>query len=314
MANPGYTRRLLGLGLTTCLLAGCTASPGNPFAFSSSGHTLIDSAMALRAAATEPAPLPRELDKRVTPPYLVEPGDVLLVQAADLESPARLPGDQPVLQDGTITLGRYGRLTVAGKTAEQIEAEAKAAVEAQTPKAGPITVRIVSRPSKVYYVLGDVNAPGAFPYTGRETVLDGLVAAGGLTERASRKNVLLSRPTRPDGCRIVLPVCYQEIVQLGDTSTNYQLSPGDRIYVPSKTFWEELLHSKKECPPCGGAQVPCGFGGGSCGAPAGPDGSALNGHVPTYVAPPGVETLPGSPKLLDPQTSPLEVPGFQHLP
>jgi polysaccharide biosynthesis/export protein len=111
--------------------------------------------------------------------------------------------------------------------------------------------------SKVYYVLGQVNAPGAFPLQGRETVLDAIIAAGGLTDRASRRNIILSRPTAPDSCRIVIPICYREIVQLGDTSTNYQIAPGDRIVVPSRTYWEQLCPKKPECPPCGRAQVPC---------------------------------------------------------
>jgi polysaccharide export outer membrane protein len=147
-----------------------------------------------------------------------------------------------------------------------------AAVKAQTADTGPINVRLVGRVSKVYYVLGQVNAPGAFPLQGRETVLDGIVAAGGLNTRASRSNIILSRPTAPDGCRIVLPVCYRQIVQLGDTSTNYQLRPGDRVYVPSQTLWEQVFGhdcgEKKGCAPCKQPQAACPWGCG--GVEAGP--------------------------------------------
>src|SRR5207237_5023927 len=122
---------------------------------------------------------------------------------------------------------------------------------------GPITVRLINRVSKVFYVLGEVNAPGSFPLQGRETVLDAIIAAGGLTDRASRRTIILSRPTTPDGCRIVLPICYREIVQLGDTSTNYQLLPGDRIFVATRGFWDGIRHNKPECPPCGGPQHAC---------------------------------------------------------
>ena len=94
--------------------------------------------------------------------------------------------------------------------------------------------------SKVFYVLGEVNAPGAFPLSGRETVLDGIIAAGGITRAANTKKVILSRPTQPDGCRVVLPVCYDNVVQLGDTSTNYQLLPGDRIFIPSKGALDDI--------------------------------------------------------------------------
>src|SRR5206468_5704577 len=137
-------------------------------------------------------------------------------------------------------LGRYGHVVAAGKTVEEIAISVRSAVEAQSKEAGPITVRLINRVSKVYYILGEVNAPGSFPVQGRETVLDAILAAGGLTDRASRQNIILSRPSPPNACRMVLPICYSEIVQLGDTSTNYQIAPGDRVYVPTRTFREEL--------------------------------------------------------------------------
>jgi protein involved in polysaccharide export with SLBB domain len=261
---PARFGKLGGLAGLLLFMMGCSFIPGRGLTLFPEGHKLIDQAKDLRAAYPQPLPLPKELDKQPLPPYTVEPGDVLLVQPADLDSPIRLPGDQPIMPDGTVNLGRYGLLQVAGKTVEQIETAVRAAVEAQNKDAkdkeiGPITVRIVTRVSKVYYVLGEVNAPGSFTLNGRETVLDGLLAAGGLTDRASRRNIILSRPTRPDGCRIVLPICYREIVQLGDTSTNYQLLAGDRIYVATRDFHEDS-HKKPECAPCGGPQRPCPAG------------------------------------------------------
>jgi protein involved in polysaccharide export with SLBB domain len=243
--------------LILLLLAGCALMPGNRLSYFSGGHRQHDAARDLSAAVTEPVDLPRELDKHVSPPYVVEPGDVLLVQPADLDSPVRLPGDQAVLPDGTIQLGRYGRLLVAGRTLAEIEALVKALLQSQVKEPGPVAVRLVTRQSKVFYVLGEVNAPGAFTFIGRETVLDAILAAGGLTDRASRNHITLSRPTPPHSCRIVLPICYNEIVQVGDTATNYQIEAGDRIFVPTRTVKEELFPEKHVCPPCGGPQTPC---------------------------------------------------------
>jgi polysaccharide export outer membrane protein len=116
---------------------------------------------------------------------------------------------------------------------------------------------LISRQSKVYYVLGEVNAPGSYPLQGRETVLDGLMAAGGLTDRASRHKIILSRPTLPHSCRIVLPIAYPEIVQHGDTTTNYQLMPGDRIYVPSRCLFDDLCSLfKRHDQGCAGGTPP----------------------------------------------------------
>jgi protein involved in polysaccharide export with SLBB domain len=257
--------KLGGTGRSRCVLAvlalalGATAPGciGNRLGLSQERHALLETTKQVRGATLVPPDMPRELDKHVLPPYLVEPGDVLLVTVADLDSPIRLPGDQPVMPDGTITLGPYGRPIVAGKNLEEIEGMVRAMVQPQSKELVKVTVRLVSRQSQVYYVIGEVNAPGAFPLTGRETVLDGILAAGGLTDGASRRDIILSRPTRPGDCRVVLPVCFREIVQLGDTTTNYQLHPGDRIFVPTRTCWEDV-GKRKDTGPCAGCQLPCG--------------------------------------------------------
>src|SRR5262249_35005448 len=153
------------------LLTGCSMTPGRSLTLFPQGHRLIDSAKQLKQMATEPLPLPHELDKHLLTPYVVEPGDVLLVQPADLESPVRFPADQPVLQDGTINLSRYGHVVVAGRTVEEIAALVRSTVQTSVPEIGPVSVRLINRVSKVYYVLGEVNAPGSFPVQGRETVL-----------------------------------------------------------------------------------------------------------------------------------------------
>ncbi|HEX5498029.1 MAG TPA: SLBB domain-containing protein, partial [Thermomicrobiales bacterium] len=161
------------------------------------------------------------------------------------------------MPDGTIDLGRFGRLTVAGKTIEEIEAAVADAVRSGEPNAGAINVRLMNPQSGVYYVLGEVNSPGSFPLIGRETVLDGILAAGGLSDRASPCNIILSRPTPPAGCRTVSAICYRQITQLGDTTTNFQLMPGDRIYVATRTLVESLLPCRRSCQLCQGLQCPC---------------------------------------------------------
>lgn len=169
---------------TAMLLSGCSSSSGTRFTLFPEGHRLIDSAKEVRAANSQPWPLPRELDKHPLPPYVVEPGDVLLVTPSEAEvaigdlttppernstSLIRFAADQPVLPDGSINLGRYGRLIVAGKTVDEIESLVHSTIQAHLKRdPGFINVRIVTRDSKVYYVLGEVNAPGAFQLKGRE--------------------------------------------------------------------------------------------------------------------------------------------------
>lgn len=257
-------------------------------------NKLLPDAKEISSTAPVPAPVPRELAKELQPSYIVEPNDVLLVQPADLDAPLRLPPDQTVFADGTIDLGTYGRVLVAGKTQEQIASEVAAVVNAKEKPEKPIaiTVRIIGRNTKVYYVLGEVNAPGAFPVNGFDTALDGIIKAGGLSRRAGKQNIILSRPTPPDGCRVVYPVCYPQIVQLGDTSTNYQLQPGDRIYVPSQGLFEGLFHNRcRRGGPCCRPQVGCWNLAGGC-ATRGGCATPAGGPAHLSVFPPPAATGP----------------------
>jgi len=263
------TVRLVSVAIGWCTLlctaVGCSTSIGQTLGLAPPQHKLLPEAKAFREATGTPD-LPRELKKTLHPAFVVEPGDVLAVQPVEFDSPVRLTGDQPVLPDGTIDLGKYGRPVVAGKTVPVIEAEVQELIKGKEKTPVQITVRLINRASKVYYVLGEVNAPGAFPINGRETVLDAIIAAGGLTRRAGEKDIILSRPTPPDGCRVVIPICYPQLVQLGDTTTNFQVMPGDRIFVPSRGAFDGLCGDRhKKCGVCDKPQFPCPANG-ACAA------------------------------------------------
>jgi protein involved in polysaccharide export with SLBB domain len=261
-------RLILAFGLMISTAAGCS-TVGETLGLSRPANQLSDDAKILRSTVPMPPPVPRELALELQPPHIVVPGDTLLVQPVELDAPVRLPPDQPVQPDGTIDLGQYGRPVVAGMTLPQVEKIVADLVTKKEKTDVAMTVRLLAKPSTVFYVLGEVNAPGAFPITGSDTVLSGITQAGGPTRRASEQSIVLSRPTTPEGCRLVYPVCYTNIVQLGDTTTNYQLQPGDRIYVPSKGMFEDLFarcRGKRDAGPCSAMpQLSCyGAGGAAC--------------------------------------------------
>ncbi|HWC90878.1 MAG TPA: SLBB domain-containing protein [Pirellulales bacterium] len=248
---------MTGSCLLLALLLGCSAGCSSLTLFPA-GDFLLSATEQVRRAPPRMAPLPRELEKTVLSTFVVQCGDSIVIEPASLESPLRFPTDQTVLADGTIDLNKYGRLVVAGKSIEEIEAAVSAAIQAIDKQPAPINVRLVNPNSAMYYVLGEVNSPGSFPLIGRETVLDAILAAGGLSDKAAQCDIILTRPTPPGGCRMVLPVCYRQIVQLGDTSSNYQIMPGDRVYVATRSLCEQLLPlHKKSCPLCCGLQCPC---------------------------------------------------------
>jgi hypothetical protein len=69
-----------------------------------------------------------------------------------------------------------------------------------------------------------------FPITGNDTVLGALAQINGLSEVSSSK-MWIARPSPQPGEYQVLPIKWNEIASLGGTTTNYQLMPGDRLYV-----------------------------------------------------------------------------------
>src|SRR4051812_8387606 len=164
-------RRLCQIGLVAVLLAGPVGcgSVGQGVSILPDRYPLGDRARMARICA--PQDLPRELNKSTLDEYRVEPGDGLLILPHDLESKVRLPSDQTVIADGTIDLGKYGRLFVAGRSLTEIEAMVQTTVKAKEKDEdiGFIDVRLVNRASKVFYVLGEVTTPGKFPLVGNET-------------------------------------------------------------------------------------------------------------------------------------------------
>jgi len=262
------------------------------------------------------APVARELSKTVPPSYILEPGDTVLVETIRFESPLRFPADQVIQPDGTIDLGKYGRIVVAGKRVEDVElclqdivnadAELIAALE-EANVAGPelINVRIIDPRASQFYVLGAVSSPGAYPYSGRETVLDAVLAAGGLADNARRCEIILSRPSPVGDCRTVLPVCWDNIVQLGDTTTNYQLMPGDRVFVPANGICDMVFGAFKHdaCPRCCSPQCPAGYASVRCPYPTAYDLCCppYPGVCPNTPLPAGLPPAPSGPEVAPPQ-------------
>jgi polysaccharide export outer membrane protein len=149
-------------------------------------------------------------------------------------------GEHLVRQDGTISLGTYGSVYVAGLTL----AEAKCAIErhlacyVQEPE---IALDVFAYNSKVYYLIYDGAGFGQqvyrLPITGNETVLDAISSVAGLPAVASKKRIWVARPAPCNNpCVQILPVDWRAITMAGSTCTNYQIFPGDRIYVQADTL------------------------------------------------------------------------------
>jgi polysaccharide export outer membrane protein len=171
-----------------------------------------------------------------------EVGDTVRVSVELAQSRAmvQVRGQHLVRPDGTVGLGTYGSVHVAGLTI----AEAKQAIEehlSQFLLEPEISLDVAGYNSKVYYVITDGAGSGQLvirlPITGNETVLDAIGQINGLGTVASPKHIWLARPTPADeDSEQILPVDWIAITKRGKTATNYQVLPGDRIYVDSQSI------------------------------------------------------------------------------
>jgi polysaccharide export outer membrane protein len=147
----------------------------------------------------------------------------------------QIRGQHLVTPDGKVRLGVYGAVPIVGLTVPQ----AKAAIEAflsnylDKPE---VSVDVIGYNSKIYYVIFDGAGNGQtvirLPITGNDTVLDALAQIGGITPVSSKYRIWIARPAPEENCEEQkLPVDWVGICTAGRVSTNYQLLPGDRLYV-----------------------------------------------------------------------------------
>ncbi len=212
-----------------------------------------------------PGTVPTELHMVTLPPYVIGAPDILLVEVVqrsqipdpDIEgqkkwATERLPvqpisGQFLVNSDGTVRLGAWGSVPVAGLTLDQAaEAVRKHVVEnpllrdlGTKPESILVILDVLAYNSKRYYVIYDGAGFGeqvvSFVVNGSETVLDSIASVGGLSEVASKRNIWVARRTpHPGQPWQILPVDWIGLTQHGVTNTNYQVLPGDRIYVKAQ--------------------------------------------------------------------------------
>ena len=143
-------------------------------------------------------------------------------------------GEHLVSPDGTVNLGTYGLVHVAGMTLPEVKqaVEAHLAEFLDEPK---VSVSVFAYNSKVYYVItqgaGQGDVVTRLPVTGNETVLDAISNINGLSPLSSKK-IWIARPAPSGaGCDVILPVDWNQITAGAATATNYQVFPGDRVFI-----------------------------------------------------------------------------------
>lgn len=151
-----------------------------------------------------------------------------------------IAGEFIVQSDGSVNLNNYGQVRVVGMSIVQ----ARAAIESHLTKfvqRPEISLSVSAYNSKVFYVIYDGGGRGQtivrMPITGNDKVLDAMAQLSGLPPVSSKENMWIARPSPSEaGMELIMPIDWIGIVTRGRTRTNYQLMPGDRLYVKANPF------------------------------------------------------------------------------
>ena len=165
--------------------------------------------------------------------YLIGPGDSLNIF---VWRNAELSTSVSVRPDGKFSAPLVEDLQASGKTPTQLAREIEV-VLGQYVRDPLVTVTIGGYVGEYYSqirVIGEATKPVAIPYRKNMTVLDLMIAAGGLTDYAAGNRATLVRVEggRQNSYRVRL----NDLIQNGDISANVDMAPGDILIIPQAFF------------------------------------------------------------------------------
>ena len=158
--------------------------------------------------------------------FEIGPADVLRISVWKEPELSQVVTIRP---DGCISLPLLHNINVGGKTTSEIEAQLALLLQAFVVNP-QVSVNLVEIHSKLAYITGEVGKPGAYPLTGPIDVLQLIAKAGGLTQYAKRKSILLIRTDNSGQHRYTLN--YQDFVKGKADPKAYSLQAGDTVVVP----------------------------------------------------------------------------------
>ncbi|HEU0225986.1 MAG TPA: XrtA/PEP-CTERM system exopolysaccharide export protein [Steroidobacteraceae bacterium] len=164
--------------------------------------------------------------------YIIGPGDTL--QVFVWRNP-ELTTSVPVRPDGKISTPLVEDMVAVGKTPSQLarDIEVVLAEYIRQPQVNIIVSTAISTFSQVK-IIGQVTNPQAIPYREGMTVMDAVLAVGGLGPYAAGNRARLVRTE--NGAQKQLRVKLSDLLNRGDLSQNLPLKPGDVIVVPESRF------------------------------------------------------------------------------
>lgn len=163
--------------------------------------------------------------------YIIGPKDLLTISVFEVPE---LNITIRVAEDGTIALPLLGVVKVLGLNPLQLEERLAMLLEKSYLKNAQVTVFIKEYQSQKVSIIGAVQKTGDYELIGKQTLLQLLSRAGGLTEKAGIKIIVIRQ--YPDGKSASLSIDIDELMLKGNPDLNIPLQANDIINVPVDTL------------------------------------------------------------------------------
>ena len=143
-----------------------------------------------------------------------------------------------VRPDGRITTPLITDMPAVGKTPSMLAEDIKLQLSQyiQEPLVSVIVNKFAGTFSQQVRVVGATSKPASLPYRANMTLLDAMIAVGGLSEYASGNKAKLIRFDKESGKQTEFSLRLGDLLKKGDSAANVMLRPGDVIIIPESMF------------------------------------------------------------------------------
>jgi len=190
-------------------------------------------ALALGGCATPHSGAPADVGAVPQTDYLIGPGDNLSIIV--WRNP-EVSQTVPVRPDGKITTPLVEDLPASGKTSTELARDIEKALAKfiQQPVVTVIVTGFVGTYGEQIRVIGQAAKPQSLPYRRDMSILDVMIAVGGVTEFAAGNKASIIRVV--DGKQQQFTVRLNDLIKDGDISANVPMRPGDILVIPESFF------------------------------------------------------------------------------